>query len=77
VEARPAVQIIFLLRFLAARSLSGHGGRHLLDGRALLAAVVWEGVILSIYLYNGVADVVEDRLNESTRPIASGLLPPS
>jgi 4-hydroxybenzoate polyprenyltransferase len=77
IEARPAVQVIFLLRFLAGRTLSPHGGRHLMDGHALLAAVVWEGVILSIYLYNGVADVVEDRLNGSARPIASGLLPAS
>ena len=77
IEARLTVQFIFLLRFLAGRSLTGQGGRYLVNGRVFPAASVWEAVILAIYLHNGVADVVEDRLNRSTRPIASGLLPPS
>ena len=52
VEARLTVQFIFLLRFLAGRSLTAQGGRFLVNGRVFLAASVWEAVILAIYLHN-------------------------
>jgi 4-hydroxybenzoate polyprenyltransferase len=74
VEARPGVQGIFLLRFLAGASFSGplfYGGAHfsLLAGAVLLVCTT-----LSIYILNGVMDVEEDQINGSSRPIASGKL---
>ncbi|MEU8251104.1 UbiA family prenyltransferase [Nonomuraea sp. NPDC048916] len=68
-EARPCVLVIFLLRFLTGAAMAG--------GRADLvaAAFVWEAAVFFVYLYNGVTDVREDRLNGSARPIAGGLLP--
>lgn len=70
-EARPSVQVVFLLRFSSAAALIGVRSA----GRFALGALVWELAILGIYLYNGVADVTEDRLNGTGRPIATGLLP--
>lgn len=71
-EARPAVQGIFLLRFLAGASFSGP----LLSGAASLSlyagAALWGCVTLSIYVLNGVMDVEEDWINRSARPIARG-----
>lgn len=71
-EARPAVQGIFLLRFLVgahfADPLLGRGTDFLLWG----CAVLWGCVILSVYILNGVMDVEEDRVNASKRPIAQG-----
>jgi 4-hydroxybenzoate polyprenyltransferase len=70
-EARPSVQLVFLLRFCSAAALAGvHSA-----GRFALAAVVYQLAIVVVYLYNGVADVTEDRLNQTGRPIASGRLP--
>lgn len=37
----------------------------------------WEMAIVWIYLFNGVMDLEEDRVNGSRRPIASGMLPRS
>lgn len=71
-EARPAVQGIFLLRFLAGASFSGP----LLDGATTASlyagAALWGCVTLSIYILNGVMDVEEDRINRSARPVARG-----
>lgn len=71
-EARPAVQGIFLLRFLTGASFSGP----LLSGAAItslyVGAALWGCVTLSIYILNGAMDVEEDRINGSTRPIARG-----
>jgi 4-hydroxybenzoate polyprenyltransferase len=72
-EARPQVQLIFLLRFSAGALLAGDGrapGR-----RAVLGALGWVAATLSVYLLNGVADRVEDVANASRRPIARGDLP--
>lgn len=72
-EARPAVQGIFLLRFLAGASFAGSlsiGGAFALWGGAAL----WVCVTLSVYILNGVMDVEEDRINESSRPVAKGKL---
>jgi 4-hydroxybenzoate polyprenyltransferase len=66
-----------MLRFLVGRCLSHPTGPAGLHARFWLAGAAWEATIFAIYLYNGVADVVEDRLNHSTRPIASGRLPRS
>jgi 4-hydroxybenzoate polyprenyltransferase len=73
-EARPAVLGIFLLRFLAGASFSGP----LLSGEAhfslLAGAAIWVCVTWSAYILNGVMDVEEDRINGSSRPVASGKL---
>lgn len=71
VEARPAVQGAFMLRFAAGYSFSG--GASLL---ALAWAAAWLCATWAIYLLNGVTDVVEDRVNASSRPVARGLLGP-
>jgi 4-hydroxybenzoate polyprenyltransferase len=73
-EARPAVQMIFMLRFLAgialvSPTLTWQSGEQLVAGIG-----VWEAVVVCIYVLNGVSDIVEDRANRSRRPIASGRL---
>jgi 4-hydroxybenzoate polyprenyltransferase len=73
-EARPVVQIVFLLRFLTGVALATrHAGG--LSWSILAAAGSWSCVTASIYVLNGVSDVAGDRANGSTRPIASGRLP--
>jgi 4-hydroxybenzoate polyprenyltransferase len=75
VEARPVVQLVFLLRFLAGFALAGH---HLPVGqwyRLPVAALTWTLAVAAVYLLDGVTDVAEDRFNGSVRPIARGALP--
>ena len=74
-EARPAVQGIFLLRFLAGASLADilfAGG--IVDFRLWGGAALWVCVTLSVYIFNGVMDVEEDQINGSSRPVARGKL---
>ncbi|MFF3441504.1 UbiA family prenyltransferase [Streptosporangium sp. NPDC002721] len=75
VEARPSVQFNFLLRFLTGVSLSSAvaGAGDL--ARTAWSALAWILAVFAVYLYNGVTDVREDRLNGSRRPIARGELP--
>jgi 4-hydroxybenzoate polyprenyltransferase len=73
-EARPAVQGIFLLRFLAGASFANPllaGGVSL---SLLIGAALWVCATLSVYIFNGVMDVEEDRINGSSRPVARGKL---
>jgi 4-hydroxybenzoate polyprenyltransferase len=72
-EARPVVQLVFLLRFLTGLCLADRQGR--LSWSILAAAGSWLCVTTSIYVLNGISDVSGDRANGSTRPIASGQLP--
>uniref|UniRef100_A0AAU3GV23 UbiA family prenyltransferase n=1 Tax=Streptomyces sp. NBC_01401 TaxID=2903854 RepID=A0AAU3GV23_9ACTN len=73
-EARPTVQLVFLLRYLAAAGLGSPGGfPH--PSRMLVGAAGWFLATTAIYLFNGVADRPEDIRNGSTRPIAAGRLP--
>jgi 4-hydroxybenzoate polyprenyltransferase len=74
-EARPVVQLNFLLRFLAGAALGHAEGVVVPVGPLVVAAASWLAAIWAIYLLNGVADIVEDRANGSTRPIARGALP--
>ena len=74
-EARPAVQGIFLLRFLAGASFAGSlsaGG--VINFPLWFGAAVWVCVTISVYILNGVMDVEEDQINGSSRPVASGKL---
>lgn len=74
-EARPQVQLIFLLRFATAAALSLLSG--VAPGPAILVgAVAWFLLTWAVYLMNGIADVVEDRANGAHRPIARGDLSP-
>src|SRR5215210_997390 len=74
-EARPAVQGIFLLRFLTGASFAGS-----LFATEAVNFTLWGGAALlicatmSVYILNGVMDVEEDRINGSSRPVASGKL---
>ncbi|MER5204532.1 UbiA family prenyltransferase [Streptomyces sp. NPDC002825] len=73
VEARPVVQIVFLLRFTVGAAFSSGD---LADAPRLVAGVlVWWLAVVAAYLVNGVLDVKEDRANGSVRPIARGDLP--
>ncbi|MFI7707983.1 UbiA family prenyltransferase [Nonomuraea sp. NPDC049480] len=76
-ESRPSVQLMYLLRFLTGAALcaevAGDNG-HL--GRTAWGAVAWMTMLFAIYLFNGVTDLEEDRLNGSGRPIARGDLEP-
>jgi 4-hydroxybenzoate polyprenyltransferase len=74
-EARPVVQAIFLMRFLAGALLvdPGHLAR---PGPVALGAAGWSCSTIAIYVFNGIADREEDVANGSTRPIASGRLSP-
>lgn len=73
-EARPPVLGIFLLRFLAGASFanpvfSGGMNLELWGGAAICVCAT-----LSVYIMNGVMDIEEDRVNGSSRPVASGKL---
>ncbi|MET9428095.1 UbiA family prenyltransferase [Streptomyces sp. NPDC003036] len=72
-EARPTVQVAFLLRF-AVGMASAAQLPHALARPALGMASLWCAVVYA-YLLNGVTDVREDRANGSRRPIARGDLP--
>ncbi len=70
-EARPSVLAIFFLRFAAGAGLDA--GLTPADPFRLLAgALVWQCAIFFVYLFNGVTDMREDRVNGSHRPIARG-----
>ncbi|MFH8348997.1 UbiA family prenyltransferase [Streptomyces sp. NPDC018045] len=74
-EARPSVQIIFLLRFSTAFLLAEPAAS---AGPAAfaVAAAAWTCATTYVYLINGVHDAPEDRLNSNGRPISSGRLSP-
>ncbi len=75
VEARPAVQVIFLLRFLVGAALGGPAALAGHAAQVAAGAASWFCLTLAIYLLNGACDVLEDQYNGSRRPIASGALP--
>lgn len=70
------VQGIFLLRLVAGALLSVSMISYALDWGVVASFVVlalsWGCVTCAIYVYNGVQDVEEDRVNGSGRPIARG-----
>ena len=69
-EARPAVQLVFLLRVAACADLLRHP-----SPRGFVGLVGWLLLTVAVYTYNGVTDMAEDQANGSSRPIASGRLP--
>ncbi|HEX6472673.1 MAG TPA: UbiA family prenyltransferase [Streptosporangiaceae bacterium] len=71
--------LIFFLRFVAGAAMSAQGGQAQVFDQARLArtgagAVVCVLAVFAAYVFNGVMDVHEDRVNGSRRPIASGAL---
>lgn len=77
-EARPVVQVVFLLRLLAGAFFAGSVLSLEFGGESFVLLVIgaasWACATLAVYIYNGVEDVEEDRLNGSSRPIARGEL---
>ncbi len=74
-EARPAVQIIFQLRVIAIVAVASLDARTAPQwGAVALCCAGWLCITWSIYLLNGLADRVEDRVNGSSRPLAQGTL---
>lgn len=74
-EARSAVQGIFLLRFLAGASFAGSlAAGEVVNFALWTGAGLWICASLSVYILNGVMDVEEDRINGSSRPVTSGKL---
>ncbi|WP_156725752.1 UbiA family prenyltransferase [Streptomyces apocyni] len=74
-EARPLVQVMFVLRFVTGALLTASAAHHRPDTPHLLVgAVAWWAVTVSVYVFNGVSDLCEDRANKSERPLASGQL---
>ncbi|MEU0203852.1 MULTISPECIES: UbiA family prenyltransferase [unclassified Streptomyces] len=71
-EPRIPVQVIFLLRFLSAVALASNLPAVL--PTVLLTGAAWSLATIGVYVFNGVMDVAEDRVNGSSRPIASGAL---
>ncbi|MFI5861238.1 UbiA family prenyltransferase [Streptomyces sp. NPDC051546] len=70
------VQAIFLMRFLLAAT-AGATSYLTLPPALFGGAGVWLLAATSVYLFNGVTDVDEDRANGSTRPIGRGALSPA
>lgn len=77
IEARPAVLAIYTMRFLVAGALAAVAAPDDTADwwRMPTALGAWLCVAASVYLFDGVTDVVGDRVNGSRRPIARGTLP--
>lgn len=74
-EARPVVQLIFMLRFLSGALIAAGAIGALPWMSLVLTAACWLATTTTVYLVNGLSDVVEDSVNGSSRPIARGALP--
>ncbi|MGQ0776078.1 MAG: UbiA family prenyltransferase [Pseudonocardiales bacterium] len=74
-EARPVVQMIFMLRFLTGAVITVGATGTIPWESVGFAAAFWLAAMITVYLVNGISDVPEDVANGSSRPIASGLLP--
>lgn len=75
-EARPSVQLMFLLRVLSGWALTASWPLDVPIAPLAIGLFAWFCVVVSGYLLNGVTDIREDRANASRRPIARGDLPP-
>jgi 4-hydroxybenzoate polyprenyltransferase len=75
-EARPAVLAVSSLRYLTGVALALPITSLAEPAKVLQGGVAWVTSIFAIYLFNGVTDITEDRVNGSARPIARGDLHP-
>ncbi|GAA3829257.1 UbiA family prenyltransferase [Sphaerisporangium flaviroseum] len=76
IEARPSVLSVSTLRFLTGAVLALPVAATPEPAKVAQGAMAWVLSIFAIYLFNGVTDVTEDRINGSRRPIARGDLDP-
>jgi len=74
-EARPGVQLIFLLRFLSGVFIAAGATGAFSWELVAVTAACWVATTTTVYLVNGISDIPEDSVNGSRRPIASGTLP--
>ena len=74
-QSRPAVQLIFFLRFAAAALLGS--GAHTIPRAAVAGALSWSCAVFAVYLFNGLTDMAEDRVNNPRRPLVAGTLSPA
>jgi len=72
-EARPQVQLMFQIRLLSG-ALLVYQGRGVDPVRLVAVCLTWYCVMTFIYVLNGATDVLADRFNGSTRPVAAGAL---
>lgn len=75
-EARPSVLVVSALRFVTGAVLAVPVAVAPEPARIAQGAAAWVLSIFAVYLFNGVTDVTEDRVNGSRRPIARGALGP-
>ncbi|MET8006935.1 UbiA family prenyltransferase [Nonomuraea glycinis] len=75
-EARPSVLAVSSLRYLTGVALALPITSLAEPARVLQGGLAWVLSIFAIYLFNGVTDITEDRINGSGRPIARGDLSP-
>ncbi|GGP17826.1 UbiA family prenyltransferase [Nonomuraea glycinis] len=75
-EARPSVLAVSSLRYLTGVALALPITSLAEPARVLQGGLAWVLSIFAIYLFNGVTDITEDRINGSGRPIARGGLSP-
>ncbi|MFD7239546.1 UbiA family prenyltransferase [Streptomyces syringium] len=66
---------MFVLRFVTGALLTASAAHHRPNApHLLLGALAWWAATVSVYVFNGVSDLCEDRANKSRRPLASGRL---
>ncbi|WP_310717310.1 UbiA family prenyltransferase [Nonomuraea sp. 3-1Str] len=75
-EARPGVLAVSALRYLSGMALVLPAVPAPEPLKVVQGATAWVLSIFAVYLFNGVTDVAEDRINGSGRPIARGDLDP-
>ncbi|NUW34790.1 UbiA family prenyltransferase [Nonomuraea sp. SMC257] len=75
-EARPGVLAVSALRYLAGVALMLPAVPDPDPLKVVQGGLAWVLSIFAVYLFNGVTDVAEDRINGSGRPIARGELAP-
>ncbi|MDA0637907.1 UbiA family prenyltransferase [Nonomuraea sp. MCN248] len=75
-ESRPSVLAVSSLRYLTGVALALPITSIADPVMVFQGGVAWVASIFAIYLFNGVTDTVEDRINGSGRPIARGDLHP-
>jgi 4-hydroxybenzoate polyprenyltransferase len=68
-ESRPPVQIVFLMRSIAATGVIRWP-----ETKTVLLIIGWWMLTTAVYVFNGVTDLAADLGNDSHRPIASGEL---
>ena len=69
IEARLPILLIFTVRMVAANGIAIRFSED-----RLKATIAWVMLTVAVYVFNGISDVAGDRVNGSTRPLATGNL---